>query len=295
MSRLDAGRLRLDGKVCVITGGTSGIGEAAVELFADEGAKVVFCGRGIDKGTIIEKRVNAEQSKKKSPGECVFVKCDVTVESELKNVIDTAVSRFGGLDVLFNNAGGPDAKHGKILKIDSLTKDDVDFANWFLFGSVAMATKYASQIMKKKKRGSIINCSSIAALQASSGGLLYSPAKAAVTNFTKVSACALAPHGIRVNTISPAAIATPIFWHGSPGSGRTLSEQQHARRQAAVEKNIIENLAPLRIGRAGLGIDIAYAALYLATEESAWMTGQDLVIDAGMDAINGHLYVRPKL
>ncbi|MBW2179968.1 MAG: SDR family oxidoreductase, partial [Deltaproteobacteria bacterium] len=191
---------RLDGKVAVITGGTSGIGEATAEVFVAEGAKVVIAGRSENKGKMIADRL----------GECViYQRTDVLKENEIKAVIDLAKDRFGRLDCLFNNAGGTDRG-----SLETVTKEDFDYSMNLLLGSVVFGIKYAAPIMKEQKSGCIINNSSIAALRTGQGGILYSAAKAAVTHFSKIAGVELGPYHIRVNSISPGAVATPIFWGG---------------------------------------------------------------------------------
>jgi NAD(P)-dependent dehydrogenase (short-subunit alcohol dehydrogenase family) len=116
----------------------------------------------------------------------------------------------------------------------------------------------------------------------------YSAAKSAIDAYGRVAAMELAPHGIRVNSLSPGATATPIFWSGSPGSvrGQTLSAEDNRIRQRKVEANIVNNVVPLRIGRSGTGKDIARAALFLASDDSEWVTGQDMIVDGGLTAFD---------
>ena len=149
---------------------------------------------------------------------------------------------------------------------------------------MALAIKYAVPYMKKERTSSIINNSSVAAKKAGFGDVLYSAAKAAMDGYGRVAAMELAKHGIRVNSISPGATATPIFWGGSPGNdrGKKLTAEDNAFRQKKVEDNIVKNVVPLRIGRSGTGKDIAYAALFLASDDSEWYTGKDLIVDGGM-------------
>ena len=262
---------RLDGKVAIITGGTSGIGFETVQLFIKEGASVVFCGRGEEVG----KAIAAEQGAK-----CVFVKADVTNEADIKRVIDTTVEHFGHIHCLFNNAGGGVGVRG----VESVSRKNLDATFRLNFDSMALATKMAVPHMKKERTSSIINNSSVAAKKAGFGDVLYSAAKAAMDGYGRAAAMELAKFGIRVNSVSPGATATPIFWGGSPGSarGKTLSEEDNAIRQKKVEDNIVNNVVPLRIGRSGTGYDIATAALFLASDDSEWYTGKDMIVDGGM-------------
>merc|ERR1712039_34211 len=109
-------------------------------------------------------------------------------------------------------------------------------------------------------------------------------AKAAMEGYTRAASQELARHGIRVNTVSPGATATPIFWQGSPGSkrGKTLTDAENAKKMKKVEDNILNNVSPMRVGRAGTGWDIAAAAVYLASDDSVWFTGQDMIVDGGI-------------
>ena len=257
---------RLAGKVALITGGTSGIGEATVELFVAEGAKVLFSGRSSDKGEAMAEQLGEAAS---------FHRADVMHEDQIEASIVAAKSRFGRLDVLFNNAGGP--THGGL---EDVTVEDFDHAMHLLLGSVVFGIKHAAPIMKEQGEGAIINNSSVAALRTHMGGYLYSAAKAAVTQLTRVAGIALAEHGVTVNSISPGGIATPIFYGGSQVS-RELDPEHDAGKMKKLQKNLA-SFTPLK--RTGLPQDIAHAALYLASDEGRFVTCHDLVVDAGMTA-----------
>jgi NAD(P)-dependent dehydrogenase (short-subunit alcohol dehydrogenase family) len=146
-----------------------------------------------------------------------------------------------------------------------------------LVGSVLFGIKHAVRVMQPRGSGSIINNSSIAAHRSGQGDLLYSAAKAAVSHITRLAGAQLGRHGIRVNAISPGAIATPIFWGGS-ATARTLDDEENARKQAKLEGNLAW-ATPLR--RSGVGDDIAYAALFLASDEASFINSHDLVVDGG--------------
>ena len=257
---------RLDGKVAVITGGTSGIGEATVELFAAEGARIVFTGRNAEKGKAIAERVG---------GLVRYVQGDVTREEDIKLTIEAAISEFGRLDCLFNNAGGPTSGG-----MEDMTQEQFRYAMDLLVGSVLFGIKHAAPIMKAQKSGAIINNSSVAALRTDMGDYLYSAAKAAVTQLTKVAGMQLARHGVTVNSISPGGIATPIFFGGS----QRAKEMEAAHVEATMDKlqRNLANATPLR--RSGVPQDIAHGALYLASDEGRYVNCHDLVIDAGMTA-----------
>ena len=254
---------RLQGKVAVITGGTSGIGEATAKIFVAEGAKVVIAGRSAEQGEKIAGRLGPDAA---------FKRTDVTVESDIKDLMDFAVDRFGTIDCLFNNAGG----HSR-GSLETVTSEDFDYSMKLLLGSVVFGIKYVTPIMKEKKAGCIINNSSIAALRNNQGFYLYSAAKAAVTHLTKVAGNELGPSGIRVNSISPGAVATPIFWGGSEVA-RTMEDEVNEKKLAKLKANLGKATA---LGVSGLPEDIAKAALYLASDDGRFVTCVDLVVDGG--------------
>jgi len=257
---------RLAGKVALITGGTSGIGEATVELFVAQGCKVVFTGRNVSKGVELADKLGKA---------AYFVQCDVRDEKQIKAAIDATTAHFGRLDCLFNNAGGPTRGD-----LETVTWDDYRDAMDLLVASVIFGMKHAVPIMKAQGSGSIINNASVAALRSNYGGHLYSGAKAAVRQMTKVAGTELAPWGITVNSIAPGGIATPIFFGGSERAAG-MEEGHVAASMAKLEKNLA-NATPMQ--RTGFPVDIAYGALYLASEEGRFVTCHDLVIDAGMTA-----------
>ena len=254
---------RLENKVAVITGGTSGIGEVTAELFVAEGAQVVICGRSEEKGSAIAERLGSA---------CQFVVANIMNESDIKQTIDFAVSEFGGIDVLFNNAGGPTA--GAITNVD---EDTIHYAMQLLFSSAVLGIKHVVPHLQARGGGSIINNSSIAAIRDNQGALLYSAAKAALTHYSRLAGVRLGGDGIRVNWISPGAIATPIFYGGS-ARANTLSDEQNAAKMQKLEGNLAK-ATPMQ--KSGLPRDIAEGALYLASDEGRFVNSHDLVIDGG--------------
>lgn len=196
-------------------------------------------------------------------------------EDDVKRAIDTAADRYDRLDCLFNNAGA-----GAAGTVETVTQDDFRSAMDLLVGSVVFGMKYAAPLMKKQNGGSIINNGSVAALRTDYGGLLYSGAKAAVRQMTKVAGIELAPWGIRVNSIAPGGIATPIFFGGSERAA-TMEQGHVAASMAKLERGLA---AATPMQRSGIARDIAFGALYLASEEGRFVTCHDLVIDAGMSA-----------
>jgi len=254
---------RLQGKVAIITGGTSGIGEATADIYIKEGATVVLTGRSEEKGQAIANRLGDKAH---------YIKADVSKEEDIANTISETVERFGKLDVLFNNAGGPVGG-----TIDSIAPGDINYGVDLLLSSVILGIRYAIEPMKANGGGVIINNTSIAAIRYRQGNLLYSALKAAVTHYTKLAGVELGPLGIRVNCISPGAIATPIFWGGS-AIANTKTDEDNARKLEKLKSNLAK-ATPLQIP--GLAEDIANGALFLASDEGRFINSHDLVIDGG--------------
>lgn len=254
---------RLKGKVAIITGATSGIGEATARRFAEEGAIVVLAGRSVEKGEALAKELGTA---------AIFQRADVMREADIAALVDTAMQRLGRVDVLFNNAGAPTPG-----TFDDVTEAQFTYAMQLLLGSVVFGLKHASRVMKQQKSGSIINNASVAAHRYGQGQMLYSAAKAAVAHLTRLAGVELGPHGIRVNAISPGAIATPIFWGGSARAS-TLSDEENQRKLAKLEHNLA-HATPLP--RTGHALDIANAALFLASDEGSFVNSHDLVVDGG--------------
>ncbi len=256
----------LAGKVALITGGTSGIGEATVELFAAEGAQVMIAARNAVRGGEIARALGAHVD---------FVQTDVSAEADIKRAVEATVARFGRLDVLFNNAGGPTPG-----TLESVTQQDFTYAMNLLLGSVVFGIRYAAPVMRAQGRGAIINNGSVAAARTHMGEYLYSMAKAGVNHASKMAGMELGRYGITVNSVSPGAIATPIFFGGSAVSGRL--EPDHAAAKLAKLTANLAKATPLQ--RSGLPRDIAAAALFLASDAGAFVNCHDLVVDGGMSA-----------
>ncbi len=253
---------RLDGKVAVITGATSGIGLSTAEVFVAEGAKIVIAGRRVPEGERLAEKLGAN---------CIFRQTDVTVEAQMQALIGLAVEKFGRLDCLFNNAGGPAQTGG----IEGLEVDRFDAGMATLVRSVMLGMKHAAPHMRRQGSGSIINNGSIAGrLGGYSTSLVYGAAKAAVIHLTKCVAMELGEAGIRVNSISPGVIATGIF-------GKALGMSvETAEKTPGLIHGVYKSAQP--IPRAGLPIDIAHAALFLASDESSFINGHDLVVDGAI-------------
>ncbi len=251
---------RLQGKVAIITGGTSGIGESSVERFIQEGARVVFTGRSEVAGRAIAARLGAN---------AVYCKGDVTRDEDLTAMVDCATTNFGRLDVLFNNAGFSTA--GRTL--DEIARKDFEYDVNLLLGSIIFATQRALPLLRASGGGSVINNASIAGMRTGYGPPVYSACKAAAIHITRFLAMELAPERIRVNAISPGAIQTPIF-------GRAFGfDEQRTRRTMTAMGEILKEVGQLH--RAGVPQDIANAAVYLASDEAEFVTGENLVVDGG--------------
>lgn len=258
---------RLSGKVAIITGATSGIGESTAEVFAREGAKVIVAGRSEKKGNKIADHLGKN---------AIFHRTDVMEEADIKSCIDKALDKFGRLDCLFNNAGG--ITEGTL---DTATAEDFDHCMHLLVRSVVFGIKHAAPIMKEQESGCILNNSSVSAIRTHNGTYLYSIAKASVTHLTRMAGEELGAWGIRVNSISPGAIATPIFWGGSE-KARTLSDEENERKLMKLTTNLAKATS---LKKAGLPEDIAYTALFLASDEGAFISCQDIVVDGGRTAM----------
>ena len=253
--------MRLEGKVAIVTGATAGMGRAAAELFAEEGAKVVMCGRREEMGQEIVELIKGRG------GEATFVTADVSNTEDVKRVIKTAVDTYGKLDVLFNNAG---IDSGLMDDPTQESEEDWDRVIDVNLKGTFLCTKYAVLEMRKAGGGSIINNSSVNDSQAGFAATSYHASKGGVTAMTKKAAVAYAADNIRVNALNPGVIATEmadIPWD-------KLSDPD------ATEW--LQRLQPLH--RMGHPMDVAYAALYFASDESAFVTGATLIIDGGQAA-----------
>ncbi len=247
----------LESKVAIVTGGASGMGLATVERFLNEGASVVIGDLNADNG-----RDAVETFSAAGYGDRVrFTTTDVSVEDDVGAMTELAVDAFGQLDIVFNNAGIGGA-FGPITELDV---DDWDTTFHILVRSVFLGIKHAARIMIDQGRGgSIINTASIAGMGGGGGPQAYSAAKAAVVNLSKTTAIELAPHNIRVNAICPGVIFTPLMHSGN--------EEQ--------AEEVIADVQPL--AKRGEGADIAGMALFLAGDDSQFVTGQEHIVDGGL-------------
>ena len=248
--------MRLNDKAVLISGGARGMGSVEAKLFCSEGASVIIGDILEDEGRKIEAEIN------ESGGVCIFVRLDVTSEEDWNSAVDLAVERFGKLDILINNAG--------IFPMESV--EDTTVESWDRVmdvnaKGVFLGTKAAVPAMRTSGGGSIINLSSIAGLVGSAYSASYNATKGAVRLLTKSTAIQYAKDGIRANSIHPGLIDTLM-------ASELLSDPELQ----------VKRLASTPMGRTGTAEEIAYGALFLASDESSFITGSELVIDGGFTA-----------
>ncbi len=256
---------RLEDKIAIITGSTSGIGLATAKLFLKQGARVVISGRREEIGKNLEKSLGSN---------CKFIKCDVLKEEEICHLVGECNRLFGRVDIVFNNAGAPDF----VRNIEDISYEKITKSLNLLLASVIVGTREAAKVMTKQGSGSIINTASIAGHWGGCGGSVYSAAKAGVIHFSKVTSLELARQSVRINSISPGAIVTEIFGVGQKLKGDVLSTSD----ERLSETDAFDDFQP--ITRAGLPKDVGNLALFLASDESSFITGQDFLVDGGLTA-----------
>lgn len=246
--------MKLLDKVAVITGGTSGIGEATARLMVEEGAKVVIAGRNDAKGAQLEEELNLKGDA------ALFVHTDVTIEEDVDNLLQQAVKRFGSLDIMFNNAGIG----------GSVPSTEMPLADWKKVidtnvNGVFLGCQYALRIMLKQGKGVIVNSASIVSLVGQFQTAAYAASKAAVHNLTRSLALEYAKQGIRVVSVSPGYVDTPL-----------LSKMTKERRDHVI------SLHPM--GRMATPEEVAKAVIFLASDDASFITGSNLFVDGGYTA-----------
>jgi len=246
----------LQGKVALITGGTTGIGRDTAVLFAKEGAKVVFSGRREAEGKETLDMVHA------TGGEGHFVKSDVAKTSDVEALVQETVHKYGQLDVAFNNAG----VEGQFVPLTEQTEENWDQVHGINLKGVWLSMKYEIlQMLKQGGGGAVVNMSSVAGLIGAAGAGVYVASKHGVLGLTKSAAIEYAPHKIRVNAVCPAVIETAMA--------------ERAFGEPAVNKRML-SLHPL--GRFGKAMEVAEAVLWLCSDRSSFTTGQYIGIDGGL-------------
>tara|TARA_B100000745_G_scaffold252162_1_gene174343 strand:- start:307 stop:1056 length:750 start_codon:yes stop_codon:yes gene_type:complete len=248
--------MRLENKVALISGGSRGMGAVEAKLFASEGARIIIGDIREEEGRQVEAQIN------ESGGECFFTHLDVTNEANWLEAVAQAVARYGKLDILINNAG-----IFPMEKIEETTEESWDMVMDVNAKGVFLGTKSVIPAMRNAGGGSIINLSSIAGLVGSTYSASYNASKGAVRLLTKSTAIQYAKEGIRANSIHPGLIDTMM-------AANLLSDEDLRQRRVATTP----------MGRVGRAEEVAYGALYLASDESSFMTGSELVIDGGFTA-----------
>lgn len=261
--------MRFEGKRVVVTGGASGIGKATVEAFIAEGAQVMI-------GDLNAETGDAMAADTRFDNRLEFQATDVCSVDDIKNLMDDAAGHFGGIDILFNNAGAGGASE----TIDEMTAEGWDSTMNLLLRSVAMGTRFAVDHMKKSGGGAIVNTSSINAHEAGWGPVAYATAKAGVRHLSKLSAAQLAKFHIRVNSVSPGFIMTNIF------ADAYKDEPEEAKRVDQTIRAVSPMTQP--VARSGAPEDIAQAVLYLCSDQGGFVNGIDLTVDGGITVGHRH-------
>jgi meso-butanediol dehydrogenase / (S,S)-butanediol dehydrogenase / diacetyl reductase len=253
---------RLRGKVAAVTGGASGIGEATVRRFVEEGAKVVFADRDVDRG----KRVMAELEA--SGSQAVFLEADMAREAEAMGFVRQAAERFGRLDVLVNNAGI--RKYHTVVEASAESWDEILGVN---LKGYAFCAKAAIPFIKQAGGGSIVNVASVRSVTSVGKTTQYDTTKAAVAGLTRGMAADHAPEGIRVNAVCPGPIYTPFHERRIKEMGRTFEQY----REDAARGTLLR--------RPGTPEEVAACILFLASDDASYVTGTLLFVDGGFTAM----------
>ncbi|MEO6398229.1 MAG: glucose 1-dehydrogenase [Tepidiformaceae bacterium] len=253
----------LEGKVAVITGGASGIGEGTVRLFVEQGARVVIADIQDERGQQLAEELGPEAA---------YQRTDVSQESEVQAAVQLALSKWGQLDCMFNNAGFG----GVSGPIELTDMDAYDQTMAVLLRGVFLGIKHAAAVMKVQGSGSIVSTASVAGMQAGFGPHAYSAAKAGVIHLSRSVAMELGPFGVRANSVCPGFIATNIF---TTPFGLTGAAADAALGSVSAA---FADWAPLK--RAGQPRDIAQSVAWLASDASSYVTGQHIAVDGGLTA-----------
>jgi NAD(P)-dependent dehydrogenase (short-subunit alcohol dehydrogenase family) len=257
---------KFDGRVALVTGGASGIGRVAAQIFAREGAKVVVAtDANIEGGEETVKMI------KKAGGEAAFVKCDVSQASDVEALVAKCVSLYGRLDYAFNNAGiGPDVKRVPIVNIVDCPEEIWDRTIAINLKGVFLCMKYEMRQMLKQKYGVIVNTSSVGALKPVPGFCAYNASKSGLLGLTKTAALEGAASGVRVNTVLPGPTDKTLLFKYLTGASPEVKQE-------------MMNMIPMK--RAGQPEDIAEAVIWLCSDAASFITGHVMPVDGGMTSM----------
>lgn len=247
---------RLQDKVAIITGGATGIGRVTVNLFLEEGATVIFTDVDVERGRAVETELASDRA--------VFLPHDVTSEDQWREVVSDAVARFGGVDILFNNAG-----IYQIASLEDTTVTDLERIFAVNVTGTFLGLKHVLPVMVRGGGGAVVNASSVAGTTGAPNHAAYGASKGAVRTLTKDAAAEYATHQVRVNSIHPGYIRT------------AMSDYASATTQLTIEE--LGRMYPL--GRMGQPEEVARAVLFLSSDESSFITGVELPIDGGFTAL----------
>ncbi len=261
--------MRLQGKIAIVTGGGQGIGRATARLFAREGARVVIASRTEAKLEQVKKEIETDG------GQVLAVPTDVSKAEDVKALVAATQDRFGGLDILVNNAG-----IGLRLPVDEVETADYDRVMDTNLRGMYHGCHFAVPLLKARGGGAIVNVSSVHGVDGSPLNTVYAATKGGIIGCTRSLAAELAPHRIRVNTVSPGAIWLEMYEENLLRQVEATSQAEFLERFGEVMRDSHKFFQPLEL--VGMPEDIAHCALYLAAEESRFVTGQNIVVDGGL-------------